>query len=51
MRFRAESYSEGELSQWSKKIATLGVDTYAYFKHELRGPEFALTLLALTEKG
>ena len=49
MRFRGESYSEEALSQWSEKIATLGVDTYAYFKPAFRGPEFASRLLELTK--
>lgn len=46
----AQSYSEEEPSQWSKKIATLGVDTCGSFEHELRGPEFGSRLLALTEE-
>lgn len=45
LRLRAPDYSDGDLDRWAESIrAQPWQETYAFFKHETRGPELALGL-------
>ncbi len=44
LRFRRDLYSPQRLTMWSRRILAYldqGCDVFAYFKHEMRGPEYA----------
>lgn len=46
LRLRAADYSDEGLDAWAERIAALpGGDALVFFKHEARGPEFALRLM------
>jgi len=48
LRLRAESYDATSLRSWSNRIVTEGWTTaYAYLKHEVYGPDYALFLAAV----
>lgn len=50
LRLRAADYSDAELAAWQARLAAQPWrDVFAFFKHETRGPEFALRLQALAE--
>jgi uncharacterized protein YecE (DUF72 family) len=49
VRLRLESYSEGELGQWARKLAgTEWRETYVYFMHEPTAPAYAQILMRFT---
>ena len=46
VRLRLESYSDGELEQWAKRLAaTAWGETYVYFMHEPTAPAYAQALM------
>jgi uncharacterized protein YecE (DUF72 family) len=46
VRLRLETYSDGELEQWAKRIAATGWRAaYVYFMHEPTAPVYARTLM------
>jgi uncharacterized protein YecE (DUF72 family) len=46
VRLRLETYSEGDLEQWSKRLAaTAWREVYVYFMHEPTAPGYARTLM------
>jgi uncharacterized protein YecE (DUF72 family) len=48
VRLRLESYSEGDLEQWAKRLAaTAWREVYVYFMHEPTAPAYARTLMRL----
>lgn len=48
LRLRKTEYQAGELSVWAKRLRQVGVsEIYAYFKHEVAGPELASELQTL----
>jgi uncharacterized protein YecE (DUF72 family) len=48
LRLRAPEYDDGQLTEWAERIqATRWTDTFAFLKHEIRGPEFAEKLGSL----
>ncbi len=50
LRLRKTDYAPSEIETWAERIRTLGVDAaYAYFKHEVLGPELAKRLQTLLE--
>jgi uncharacterized protein YecE (DUF72 family) len=52
LRLRAPEYSDAELSVWAERIrAAKWKDTFAFLKHEIRGPEFAEKLGTLFAGG
>lgn len=45
LRLRKTNYAPGELQAWATRLVALGVhDVFAYFKHEVIGPELAVEL-------
>jgi uncharacterized protein YecE (DUF72 family) len=46
VRLRLEEYSEADLEQWAKRLASTGWrEVYVYFMHEPTAPEYASTLM------
>lgn len=52
LRLRAEDYSDAEIAAWHARIAAEPWrEAYVFFKHETKGPDFALALQTLAEGG
>ncbi|MBK9000547.1 MAG: DUF72 domain-containing protein [Myxococcales bacterium] len=50
LRLRAEDYSDADLGAWHARLAAQPWrEVFAFFKHETKGPDFALRLSALAE--
>ena len=48
LRLRLETYSDGELAQWARRLAATGwQEVYVYFMHEPTAPAYAATLQRL----
>jgi uncharacterized protein YecE (DUF72 family) len=46
VRLRLETYSDGDLEQWARKLAATGWrETFVYFMHEPTAPAYAQTLM------
>jgi uncharacterized protein YecE (DUF72 family) len=46
LRLRLETYSDGDLEQWAKRLAaTTWREVHVYFMHEPTAPEYARTLM------
>jgi uncharacterized protein YecE (DUF72 family) len=48
LRLREETYTDVELGAWVERVAALGVNAFAYFKHETTAPEYASRLNQLS---
>jgi hypothetical protein len=49
LRLRAPEYTDGDLAAWANRIAgEPWQEALVFLKHEVRGPEFAEKLAALT---
>lgn len=50
LRLRKSSYKDGEIAEWSRKIAAQGwEEAFVFFKHEVIGPDLAQQLSAAVE--